>query len=47
VTAVVTKGLEEGQLAVTDGQSRLQDGTHVSTINGAPREASNPPRTGG
>jgi multidrug efflux system membrane fusion protein len=47
VTAVVTKGLEEGQLAVTDGQSRLQDGTHVSTINRAPREAANPPRTGG
>lgn len=47
VIAVVTKGLEEGQLAVTDGQSRLQDGTHVSIINGAPKEAANPPRQGG
>jgi membrane fusion protein, multidrug efflux system len=47
VTAIVAKGLEEGQLAVTDGQSRLQDGARVSVINGAPKEAANPPRQGG
>jgi multidrug efflux system membrane fusion protein len=47
VTSIVSKGLEEGQLAVTDGQSRLQNGTHVSIINGAPKEAANPPRQGG
>jgi multidrug efflux system membrane fusion protein len=47
VTSVVTKGLEEGQLAVTDGQSRLQNGTRVSITNGAPKEAANPPRQGG
>jgi hypothetical protein len=39
--------LEEGQLAVTDGQSRLQNGTRVSIVNGAPRQAANPPRQGG
>lgn len=47
VTAVITKGLEEGQLAVIEGQSRLQDGAHVSILNGAPKEAANPPRQGG
>jgi membrane fusion protein, multidrug efflux system len=47
VTSIVTKGLDEGALAVTDGQSRLQDGTHVSIINAAPKEAANPPRQGG
>ncbi|MGD0432732.1 MAG: efflux RND transporter periplasmic adaptor subunit [Acetobacteraceae bacterium] len=47
VTSIITKGLEEGQTAVTDGQSRLQNGTHVSIINGAPKEAANPPHEGG
>jgi multidrug efflux system membrane fusion protein len=47
VTAVITKGLEEGQLAVTDGQSRLQDGAHVSIIKGAQKQAANPPEEGG
>ncbi len=47
VTAVIKKGLEEGQLAVIDGYSRLQNGTRVSIINGAAKEAANPPRTGG
>jgi multidrug efflux system membrane fusion protein len=47
VTSVISKGLEEGQMAVTDGQSRLQNGTHVSIINGTPKEAANPPRQGG
>jgi len=47
VTAVIGKGLEEGQLAVTDGQSRLQDGTHVSIISGTQKQAANPPKEGG
>jgi multidrug efflux system membrane fusion protein len=47
VTAVIAKGLEEGQMAVTDGQSRLQNGSRVSIIKGSPKEAANPPRQGG
>jgi multidrug efflux system membrane fusion protein len=47
ITTIIAKGLEEGQMAVTDGQSRLQDGTRVSIINTAPKEAANPPRQGG
>jgi multidrug efflux system membrane fusion protein len=47
VTAIISKGLEEGQTAVTDGQSRLQNGTRVSIIDGAPKQAANPPREGG
>jgi membrane fusion protein, multidrug efflux system len=47
VTSIISKGLEEGQVAVIDGQSRLQNGTRVSIINGAPRQAANPPRQGG
>jgi membrane fusion protein, multidrug efflux system len=47
VTSIITKGLAEGQTAVTDGQSRLQDGTRVSIINGAPKQAANPPGQGG
>jgi multidrug efflux system membrane fusion protein len=47
VTSIVTKGLEEGQLAVTDGQSRLQNGTRVTISNRPPTEAANPPRQGG
>jgi membrane fusion protein, multidrug efflux system len=50
-TAVVANGLEEGQLIVTDGQSRLQNGTHISIVdgsqNGSRRQATNPPKEGG
>jgi multidrug efflux system membrane fusion protein len=47
VTAIIKNGLEEGQLAVTDGQSRLQNGTRVSITKGAPKQAANPPSQGG
>jgi multidrug efflux system membrane fusion protein len=47
VTAIISKGLEEGQLAVTDGQSRLQNGTHISIVNGPQKQAANPPKEGG
>jgi multidrug efflux system membrane fusion protein len=47
VTAIIASGGEEGQTAVTDGQSRLQDGTRVSIINAGPKEAANPPQQGG
>ncbi len=45
--AVVSKGLEEGQAAVTDGHSRLQDGSRVSIVKGAPKQAANPASPGG
>jgi len=45
--AVVSKGLEEGQEAVTDGHSRLQNGSRVSIVKGSPKEAANPARPGG
>jgi len=44
---LVAKGLEEGQQVVVDGHSRLQNGSHVSIVNGAPKQAANPPRSGG
>jgi multidrug efflux system membrane fusion protein len=47
VNAIVTKGLEEGQTAVTDGQSRLQNGTRVSIVDGRAKEAANPAGEGG
>jgi multidrug efflux system membrane fusion protein len=47
VTAVISKGLEEGQLAVIDGHSRLQVGSHISIVNGAAKQAANPPQSGG
>jgi membrane fusion protein, multidrug efflux system len=47
VTAVIANGLEQGQMVVTDGQSRLQDGTHISIINGTQKQAANPPKEGG
>jgi multidrug efflux system membrane fusion protein len=47
VTSIITKGLAEGQLAVTDGQSRLQNGARVSVVNGTAKEAANPPGQGG
>lgn len=34
VTAVIAKGLEEGQTVVTDGQSRLRNGTKVAANSG-------------
>jgi multidrug efflux system membrane fusion protein len=46
-TAIIAKGLEEGQIAVTDGQSRLQNGTRVSIVSGAPKQAANPANEGG
>lgn len=45
--AIVTKGLEEGQLAVTDGHSRLQVGARVSTAGGTPKQTANPRPAGG
>jgi multidrug efflux system membrane fusion protein len=53
VTAIVASGLDEGQMAVTDGQSRLEEGARVAITNGAAKddgtakEAANPPRQGG
>jgi len=47
VTTIITKGLQEGQIAVIDGQSRLQNGTHVSIISGTPKEAANTISQGG
>jgi multidrug efflux system membrane fusion protein len=38
VTAVVSKGLEEGQTVVTDGHSRLRNGIRVA-VTGAPAKA--------
>ena len=38
VTAVVSKGLEEGQTVVTDGHSRLRNGMRVA-VTGAPAKA--------
>jgi multidrug efflux system membrane fusion protein len=37
VTAIVTKGLEEGQSVVTDGYSRLANGTRVAVSSAAGR----------
>jgi hypothetical protein len=36
---VIAKGLEAGQVVVTDGHSRLRSGIRVSTIGGAPGQA--------
>lgn len=47
ITTIVSNGLQDGQLVVTDGQSRLDNGTHISVINSASKEAANPPREGG
>jgi membrane fusion protein, multidrug efflux system len=44
--AVITKGLVEGQMVVTDGQSRLQTGTKVA-VNDASRQAATPATPGG
>jgi len=45
--AILTKGLTAGQTVVTDGQSRLLEGSHVSVIAGAPKQAAGAPLTGG
>ena len=52
VSVVVTKGVEEGQRAVVDGHSRLQNGSRVSLTSGgpsggAPKQPAPPPRAGG
>ena len=47
VTVIVSKGLEEGQLVVTDGHSRLQNGSRVAVGGTAPKQAANPPKPGG
>lgn len=47
VMAIVSKGLQEGQQVVTDGHSRLQNGSRVSIIGGSPKQAANPPPPGG
>jgi multidrug efflux system membrane fusion protein len=43
---VIAKGLSEGQVVVTDGQSRLQQGTRVATGD-ANRQAAATPQSGG
>jgi multidrug efflux system membrane fusion protein len=37
--AIVSSGLEEGQTVVTDGQSRLLEGSHVAVLPGAAKQA--------
>jgi multidrug efflux system membrane fusion protein len=37
VTAVVSKGVEEGQTVVTDGSSRLRNGMRVAIATGSPK----------
>ncbi len=44
--AVIAKGLSEDQVVVTDGQSRLQQGTRVA-VNDATKQAAAPAKTGG
>jgi multidrug efflux system membrane fusion protein len=45
--AILTKGLEAGQTVVTDGQSRLLEGSPVTIVAGAPKPAAASPLTGG
>lgn len=44
--AVIAKGLSEGQTVVTDGQSRLQEGTRVA-VKDASQQAAAPAKAGG
>jgi multidrug efflux system membrane fusion protein len=37
--AILKSGLEEGQQVVTDGQSRLQEGSHVAVLPGISKQA--------
>jgi membrane fusion protein, multidrug efflux system len=46
-TSIVSKGLDEGQLVVIEGQSRLQDGARISILNGTAKQAANSPNQGG
>ena len=45
--SVVTKGLEPGQTVVTDGQSRLQAGSHITIIPSKPAAANPTAQSGG
>jgi multidrug efflux system membrane fusion protein len=45
--AILTKGLQAGQQVVTDGQSRLLEGSHVTIVAGAPKPAAGSPQAGG
>jgi membrane fusion protein, multidrug efflux system len=45
--AIIAKGLTAGQTVVTDGQSRLLEGSHVTIVAGAPKAAAGAPLTGG
>lgn len=44
---VVTKGLDEGQIVVRDGQSRLRSGSRVAANEPGRGNPAQPPRTGG
>ncbi len=44
--AVISRGLEDDEVVVTDGQSRLQQGTRV-VVSDASRQAATPARAGG
>ena len=44
---IVTQGLTEGQQVVTDGQSRLVEGGHVTVIAGAPKKPAASSQAGG
>jgi multidrug efflux system membrane fusion protein len=45
--AVLASGLEPADQVVTDGQSRLQEGSHVTIVGGQPKQAANPSPAGG
>jgi membrane fusion protein, multidrug efflux system len=45
--AILTKGLTAGQTVVTDGQSRLLEGSRVTVIAPAPKPAAGSPQAGG
>ena len=45
--AIVSKGVDEGQQVVTEGHSRLQNGTRITIVNDAAKQAANPPQSGG
>jgi multidrug efflux system membrane fusion protein len=47
VTAVIAKGVEEGQQVVVDGQSRLRPGARVTIITTPAKQAANEPTHGG
>jgi DNA-binding protein YbaB len=46
MVAVIAKGLGEDAVVVTDGQSRLQQGTRVAA-NDATKQAATPVKNGG